>query len=222
MSDPQVFDLTATLDPETLDRPAEEMAAFDAIAPERLAFVGVSTTWMVTDVRTLGDREGFAAAAKGDYFGIEYTTVLEDGFVVSTERIRPEDTRAAWMQIVFVRHIDPGYRIVRTETAKEALEQHVAFVKKTRAARGTAIFPEQDKALYFTFRRTRSHRIRALVATQVLAAVNGGGIFLVAMTRRHSPLLVLTPLVVVLFFWLGAVLFGAWRWGRPMLNPARG
>jgi hypothetical protein len=226
----QHFDVTRRVGAEASGLSREVRAQFDDIASERLAMVQTGSLF-ITDVRKLPDDAGFLGAKYQDF---SFITILDDGFVVSTDAMigRPGISRR--LQRLGLSRLDPGCVALFVSDVAQANRMHVDRVAQFWSARACSIRKPHDLDLYFEFRRKRSSQIRRRSELQIipwLALQPFAAILLVATVRARFPhgkpplslflgVFLLSAATLLLSLVLGAFADIALRGSKPMLPPS--
>jgi hypothetical protein len=153
-----ISDVTATANEEATKLTKAELAELAALAPKRLALVMTGSDF-VSDVRLLPNSGGFATGNRTTFREHSFTTVLADGFVVTTDAIVGSRGFMGALASYGIYRLDPGFLMTSGASLADIHALHLARVEQLSKSQNSPVCAEHDRDLYFAFRARRSKQI---------------------------------------------------------------
>jgi hypothetical protein len=219
-----ISDVTATANEDATKLTKAELAELAGFAPQRLALVMTAGDF-VSDVRLLPDSGGFATGNRTTFREHSFTTVLDDGFVVTTDAIVGRRGFMGSLASCGIYRLDPGFLMTSSASLAEIHALHVERVERFTKSRNSRVRAEHDRDLYFAFRARRSKQILRRAFIQFGLAIAFSCIAFwpslkdVAWLGDRGPA-VIGMLAAIVGFTLGTLIDIALRGNGPMLPRA--
>lgn len=165
-----VSDVTASANEDATRLTKAELAELAQIAPQRLALVMTGNDF-VSDVRLLPDNGGYATGNRTTFREHSFTTVLDDGFVVTTDAVVGRRGPMSMLASFGIYRLDPGFMMTANRSLANIYAQHVERVEHFTKSRNARVRSDHDLELYFAFREKRSAQIRRRAFIQFMPLI---------------------------------------------------